>query len=65
MSKWTYVLLTFFLGGIGFHKFYVGKTRSGILYLLFCWTFIPVIVAFVEFIIGITKTPDENGNIFI
>lgn len=37
-----------FLGSIGAHKFFLGKTRQGILYILFCWTFIPGLVGFIE-----------------
>ena len=33
-SRWTAFFLCFFLGYLGIHKFYVGKTGSGILYLL-------------------------------
>jgi ribosomal protein L37E len=43
--------LAIFLGGIGAHKFYLGKGIQGVLYLLFCWTFIPAIVALIEGII--------------
>lgn len=32
-NKWTSVLLCFFLGGYGAHKFYEGKMGMGILYL--------------------------------
>lgn len=44
----TAVLLSLFLGGLGVHKFYMGQTGLGILYLIFCWTYIPAIVGFIE-----------------
>lgn len=50
-SKVTAMLLAFFLGGIGVHKFYLGQTVWGVVYLLFFWTFIPAFVAFIEFLI--------------
>lgn len=33
LNKWVAVLLCFFLGGIGAHKFYEGKVVMGILYI--------------------------------
>jgi TM2 domain-containing membrane protein YozV len=42
------ILLALFLGGIGIHKFYMGQPVAGILYLIFCWTGIPAIIAFFE-----------------
>ncbi|MEN6523854.1 MAG: NINE protein [Anaerolineaceae bacterium] len=47
-SPTTAVLLALFLGGLGAHKFYLGKTVAGILYLLFCWTTIPAWIALFE-----------------
>ena len=32
-NKWVALLLCFFLGGLGAHKFYEGKVGMGILYL--------------------------------
>ena len=58
-------LLAFFLGGIGIHKFYAGKTGAGILYLIFCWSGIPVIISFIEFIVALCKKADANGNILV
>lgn len=57
-SRIAAALLAFFLGGFGVHKFYLGRVAAGILYLIFCWTFIPAIIAFVEFIIYLTMTDE-------
>lgn len=40
--------LAIFLGGIGAHKFYQGKTFQGVMYLLFFWTFIPGFIGIIE-----------------
>ncbi len=50
-SRVAAIVLALLLGGIGIHKFYLGRAGWGVLYLLFCWTFIPSIVAFVEAIV--------------
>jgi TM2 domain-containing membrane protein YozV len=50
-DKNSAALLAFFLGGIGAHKFYLHRTVLGIVYLVFCWTFIPAIVALIDAII--------------
>ncbi|MCC8366698.1 zinc-ribbon domain and TM2 domain-containing protein [Xenorhabdus sp. PB61.4] len=52
-------LLAFFLGGFGVHKFYLGKIAQGFLYLIFCWTFIPYFISFVEFIIYLCNSDEE------
>jgi len=61
-NKITAALLAFFLGGFGIHKFYLGKTGQGILYLIFCWTFIPSFIAFIDFII-LLVTSDSNFDL--
>lgn len=63
VNKIAYVLLAFFFGYIGIHKFYAGHIFLGILYLLFCWTFIPGLIAFIEAIIALCKQDDVHGNI--
>lgn len=44
-------ILALFFGGLGVHKFYLGKVGLGFLYLLFFWTFIPTIVGWIEALI--------------
>ena len=50
-SKYAAAALAFFLGGLGAHKFYLGKSAQGILMLIFCWTYIPSFIAFIDFIV--------------
>jgi TM2 domain-containing membrane protein YozV len=47
-NKTTAALVAFFLGGLGGHKFYLGQTFMGLLYLCFCWTFVPAIISLFE-----------------
>lgn len=65
VNKVVYCLLCLFLGGIGVHKFYAGKIAAGIIYICFCWTFIPGFIALIELIIALCKKADNNGNILI
>lgn len=58
-SKVAAFLLAWLLGGIGGHKFYLNRVGQGILYLLFCWTFIPAMIAFVEGIVYITMDEER------
>jgi TM2 domain-containing membrane protein YozV len=60
-SKVAAGILALFLGGLGIHKFYLGKAGMGILYILFSWTFVPAVVAFIEGII-LLCTSDEVFN---
>jgi TM2 domain-containing membrane protein YozV len=64
VDKMAYGLLAIFLGGLGIHKFIAGKA-IGILYLLFCWTFIPAIIGLIEGIMAFTQQADEQGNIYV
>lgn len=58
-NKLLAALLAFFLGGLGIHKFYLGRTGAGIAMLLFCWTGIPAIIAFVDFIVLLCLSDQE------
>jgi TM2 domain-containing membrane protein YozV/cold shock CspA family protein len=66
-SKFAAGLLAIFLGHLGIHKFYLGKTTAGIIQLLlgiFGWLlFLPgvanLIIAFIEGIIYLTKSDED------
>lgn len=47
-DKTVAALLAIFLGWAGIHKFYLGETLAGILYLTFFWTGIPAVIGFFE-----------------
>jgi len=55
-NRSTAAIFAFFLGGLGIHKFYLGQSGSGIVYLLFCWTLIPAIVGFIEGIVYLSMS---------
>ena len=57
-DRTTAILLALLLGGIGAHKFYLGRVGWGVVYLLTFWTFIPLIVSFIEMIIYITMNEE-------
>ena len=40
--------LAIFLGWLGAHKFYQGKTLQGVIYLLLFWTCIPGLISIIE-----------------
>lgn len=58
------ILLCFFLGALGLHRFYVGKIGTGILMLLTLGGFgIWVIIDFVMIVIG--KFTDKDGRALV
>lgn len=61
-SKIVAGILAIFLGGLGIHKFYLGKIGMGVIYLIFCWTCIPAFVAFIEGIIYLCSN-DHNFQV--
>lgn len=58
-NKTTAGVLAILLGNIGAHKFYLGKPLMGLLYLFFCWTWIPAIIGVVEGILYLTASDQK------
>ena len=73
-SKIVAGLLAIFLGGLGIHKFYLGYTKTGIVFLLisvfgFILLLIPTviisIIAFIEGIIYLTKSDESFDKTYV
>jgi TM2 domain-containing membrane protein YozV len=47
------------LGSFGVHRFFLGQIGWGILYVLFCWTFIPAVAGLIEGILYLTMSEEE------
>jgi multidrug resistance efflux pump len=58
-SKTTAAILAILLGTFGAHHFYLGHTIWGIIYLVFCWTFIPTVLGVVEGILYLVRSNDS------
>ena len=64
-SRVTAAILALFLGGLGIHKFYLGQTGIGVVYLIFCWTFIPAILGLIEGIMYLCHTDERFQEAFV
>lgn len=60
-SSTTGVVLCFFLGGIGAHRYYLGD-MWGIAYTVLFWTWIPALIALVECFFMSKRVKTYNDN---
>ena len=64
-SKKTATILAFpILGGLGIHKFYLGKIGQGIMYFIFSFLIIPSIISLFEFISYLSMSTEKFDNKF-
>lgn len=63
VNKIAFGMLALFGGMMGLHRFYSGKNRSGVAYILLFWTLVPSLLSFAEGIIALTK--EDNGDCLI
>lgn len=47
-NKKTAAWLAILLGAVGIHRFYLEEHGRGMLYLLFCWTLVPLVLGVVD-----------------
>jgi TM2 domain-containing membrane protein YozV len=58
-SKPTTIVLAFFLGWCGIHRFYLGQTKKGLAYLLLFWTYIPAVIALIDVIMFLAMSREK------
>lgn len=60
----TAAFLAFVLGGIGAHKFYLGRTGQGWLCVVLFWSFVPALIAVGEglFYLSLSDTAFEQAS---
>ncbi len=66
VNKVLYCIFALLLGNFGVHKFYAGKFKLGLLYLVFCSTSVPAVIGIIECVyVALTKESDAMGYITI
>lgn len=66
LNKIVYLIIVFFLGGLGIHKFLNGRILPGIVQIVLSFLLIGMVVWLIEFVYDIFKLePDSNKEITI
>ena len=64
INFWCFIVLCLIGGFIGLQEFYRGKIGLGVFAVLFFWTGIPAIVAFIEAVVWLFRGEDEFNKEF-
>ncbi|MGD0008473.1 MAG: WG repeat-containing protein [Terriglobia bacterium] len=62
-SPSTALVLALLLGGFGAHRFYLRQWGWGIAYVLFSWTFVPIVASLVECFLIRKRTENYNKEV--
>lgn len=65
VNKYIYLTLSILLGAFGVHKFYARHFVSGLFYLLFCWSLVPMLLGFIDFVRASGQMRDVNDRIWV
>ena len=65
IKKKKYCLAAFLGGWMGMHQFLVGKKKTGMAYLLLCWSGFPFIMTVFDLWYALFLKTDEEGCILI
>jgi TM2 domain-containing membrane protein YozV len=58
-DKTIAIIISLVFGAFGLHKFYLGKIKSGVLYLLFSWSFVPLLLALFDLVILLAQSQQK------
>lgn len=58
-NRYIASLLALFVGTFGVHKFYLNQPFWGVMYILFCWTGIPSLAAFIEGVMYLVRSEED------
>jgi len=61
-NKKTAIIIAFLLGGLGIHHFYLRNYFKGILSLVFCFTWIPLLIGLYDAIV-LLRMSNDNFNL--
>lgn len=65
VNRKKYLLLAVFTGWMGGHRFYAKQWKQAFLYLVLCWSGIPIAMTIIDLMIALPKEIDEKGEMVL